>query len=231
MYMYTREGEIYSSAYSRIYWYTCTCTCSCTMYNVRVHLHMKKTVMVGPDKHVHVNGYTYIVHLYRCVHVHCTCTCICMYMCSYMYSLPSMSCGVPNWVSPRNADHDYTTCTCIWKTDHFTDFGKWVMTSVRFSGSILSCSAVNLSISCRLMVRKTELRKVRPKMSVASYFWRLSQNTGTWQKLTHLYVCTCTCVCACKCTYNIHIHTHIVHVHVHVYTFVYIVYVYISIAH
>ena len=39
------------------------------------------------------------------------------------------------------------------------------------------------------MVRKTELRKVRPKMRVASYFCRLSQNTGTWQKLTHLSVC------------------------------------------
>jgi hypothetical protein len=66
------------------------------------------------------------------------------------------------------------------------NFGKWVMTSVRFSGSILSCSAVNRSISCRLMVRNTELRNIRPKMSVASYFCRLSQNTGTWQKLTHL---------------------------------------------
>ena len=62
------------------------------------------------------------------------------------------------------------------------------MTSVRFSGSILSCSAVNRSISCRLMVRNTELRNIRPKMSVASYFCRLSQNTGTWQKLTHLYM-------------------------------------------
>ena len=69
-----------------------------------------------------------------------------------------------------------------------TDFGKCVMTSVLFSGSILSCSAVNLSISCRLIVRNTELRNVRPKMRVASYFCRLSQNTGTWQKLTHLYV-------------------------------------------
>ena len=51
-----------------------------------------------------------------------------------------------------------------------SNLGKCVMTSVLFSGSILSCSAVNRSISCLLIVRKTELRKVRPKMRVASYF-------------------------------------------------------------
>ena len=60
------------------------------------------------------------------------------------------------------------------------------MTSVLFSGSILSCSAVNRSISCLRITRKTEPRNVRPKISVASYFCRLSQNTGTWQKHTHL---------------------------------------------
>ena len=72
------------------------------------------------------------------------------------------------------------------RDNELTHFGKCVMTRVLFSGSILSCSAVNLSMSCLLIVRNTELRKVRPKMSVASYFCKLSQNTGTWQKLTHL---------------------------------------------
>ena len=90
------------------------------------------------------------------------------------------------WSRVHDHFHFYNkTCTLDISTT-CTHLGKCVMTRVLFSGSILSCSAVNLSISCLRITRKTELRKVRPKMSVASSFARLSQKTGTWQKHTHL---------------------------------------------
>lgn len=42
--------------------------------------------------------------------------------------------------------------------------GKWFKMRFLFSGNILSCSMVNLSISWRLRTRNTEPSRERPKM-------------------------------------------------------------------